>query len=441
MPTSRTPPSHGPLLRGLIALLLALASPALAHPMPSSVVLLSVHERRVEAEVQIPLSELSLALHEDLQGGGAEAVVRERGDALRDYLTEHVRALTPGGQPWTVRVGDLSVSGAEQTATGPYQELVAHLTLTPPAGASARAFTLRYDAVIHQVVTHSALVSVREDWAAGVTPEQEPAQVGVIRTDTVDGSVPPLVVDRTGGSLWTGFVGMFRLGLSHIAEGTDHLLFLLTLLLPAALVAGARRWGGDAGPHRSLINILRIVTAFTVGHSLTLIVGTLTRAQLPAQPIEALIAVSILISALHALRPLFPGREVLVAGGFGLIHGLAFSFTLAELNLNAAQMALSLLGFNLGIEAMQLAVIAVTLPWLLLLARTPIYTPVRVGGALLAVLASLGWLGQRLGLDNPLGTLADGLGLVGPWALLGLAVLAVLGIVLRKPGRTGPSSP
>lgn len=99
-----------------------------------------------------------------------------------------------------------------------------------------------------------------------------------------------------------------KLGVSHIAAGTDHLLFLLMLL------AGLKRWGGFAGPRRSLPNILKIITAFTVGHSLTLILGTLTRLELPAQPIEALIALSLLISAVHALRPVFPGREVLVAG-------------------------------------------------------------------------------------------------------------------------------
>ncbi len=80
---------------------------------------------------------------------------------------------------------------------------------------------------------------------------------------------------------------------------------------------------------------------------------------------------------------------MVVAGGFGLIHGLAFSYTLAELNLNPWQTALSLLGLNLGIEAMQLIVIAVTMPWLILLAQTRLYSPVRVVGASLAVLASL----------------------------------------------------
>lgn len=85
-----------------------------------------------------------------------------------------------------------------------------------------------------------------------------------------------------------------------------------------------------------------------LGHSVTLAVAALARLDLPAAPVESLIAASILIGAGHALRPLFPGREALIAAGFGLIHGMAFSFTLAELHLDTGQLVLSLLGFNLA---------------------------------------------------------------------------------------------
>jgi HupE / UreJ protein len=93
---------------------------------------------------------------------------------------------------------------------------------------------------------------------------------------------------------------------------------------------------------------LRIVTAFTLGHSLTLLAGALGWLRLPGQPVEILIAVSILVSAAHAQRPLFPGREAQVAAGFGLVHilvhGLAFTGTLAGLHLSAGPLALSILG-------------------------------------------------------------------------------------------------
>lgn len=133
------------------------------------------------------------------------------------------------------------------------------------------------------------------------------------------------------GFTWSGFAGAFHLGVHHIAEGTDHLLFLLTLLLPAPLLALAGRWNGHATVCRSLMQILRIVTAFTLGHSLTLGLSSFDLVRLPSRPVEVLIAVSILVSAIHAMRPLFPGREAIIAASFGLIHGLAFASVLNEL--------------------------------------------------------------------------------------------------------------
>lgn len=193
-----------------------------------------------------------------------------------------------------------------------------------------------------------------------------------------------------------GFASIFRLGIRHIAEGTDHLLFLLALLLPAPLMVVRSRWGDFAGVRRSLLQILRVVTAFTVGHSITLALAASGLVRVSSRPVEVLIALSILISAAHALRPLFPGREAVIAGFFGLIHGLAFAATLGQLGLGRWERVASVLAFNLGIETMQLLVVAATMPSLLLLSRTSGYFVLRIGGALFAGLAALGWVAERL---------------------------------------------
>src|SRR5205085_5027649 len=108
--------------------------------------------------------------------------------------------------------------------------------------------------------------------------------------------------------------------------------------------------------------------------------GALHWLSLPQQPVEVLIACSILITAIHAVRPIFPGREAKVAAAFGLVHGLAFATVLADLKLSAGPMALSILGFNIGIELTQLFVLALTVPWFIILSFTPAHEPVRVGG-------------------------------------------------------------
>jgi hypothetical protein len=233
------------------------------------------------------------------------------------------------------------------------------------------------------------------------------------------------------GAWWDGLelARLFRLGLHHIAEGTDHLLFLLVLLLPAPLLTSSARWGPAAGVRRTLWRVLGIVTAFTIGHSLTLALSVLAGVSVPARPVEVLIAMSILVSAVHAGRPLFPGREPWVAGAFGLVHGLAFAATLDRLGLGAWERVAGTLAFNAGIEAMQLLVVAAVLPTLVLLAPTRGYAWIRNGGALFAAAAALGWLVERLfDVSTPVDAIVHVLARQAP--LLAAAGL-VVGLLLR----------
>jgi hypothetical protein len=147
---------------------------------------------------------------------------------------------------------------------------------------------------------------------------------------------------------------------------------------------------------QSLLHILGIVTAFTVGHSLTLTLAAMNFVHVPSRPVEVLIAVSILVSTVHALQPMFPGKEAWIAALFGLIHGLAFASTLERLSLSRWDRVAGVLSFNLGIETMQLLVVALVLPSLLMLSHTHAYSPFRiVGGALACIVAAM-WVAERL---------------------------------------------
>jgi hypothetical protein len=242
-----------------------------------------------------------------------------------------------------------------------------------------------------------------------------------------------LAIDRSGGSWFRGFAAMFRLGARHIGEGTDHLLFLLALILPAPLVAAGGRWCGYAGWKTALRRIVKVVTAFTLGHSITLVLGAMGWAHLPDAFVESAIALSILVSAVHALVPIFRGREVFIAGGFGLVHGLAFAATLTGFGFDPATLAWSVLGFNLGIEAFQILVILAAMPWLVLLARTRIYTPFRIIGAVLTAVAALAWFAERaFGRLNPVASLVEGVASHALGLLAGLIVLSVAAILLEN---------
>jgi hypothetical protein len=225
---------------------------------------------------------------------------------------------------------------------------------------------------------------------------------------------------------------LFRLGMSHIAEGTDHLLFLLVLLLPAPLLVSGSRWGPPASLSQSLFRTLGIVTAFTIGHSITLGLAAFGLVHAPERPVEVLIAVSILVSAVHALRPILPGREAWtcafwVTAFFGLIHGLAFAATLNRLGLRHWEGFAGILAFNVGIETMQMIVVAVTLPSLILLSRTRTYSSVRIGGAAFAGIASIGWIIERLtNQETPVDAIVNIFARHAPWIAVTLFLASLV---------------
>ena len=154
---------------------------------------------------------------------------------------------------------------------------------------------------------------------------------------------------------------------------------------------------------------------------------------LPSRPVETLIAFSIGVSAMHALRPLAIRGEVIIAGGFGLVHGLAFASLIGDLGLDRGSLVSTLLGFNLGIELTQLLVVALMMPSLLVLARTAAYPAFRIGVALLGLLFSVSWMLERATL-----TASDPFEGVQTWLvehpLLIAAAVAALAVLARHRG-------
>ncbi|WP_066967941.1 HupE/UreJ family protein [Rhizorhabdus dicambivorans] len=359
----------------LVAAALLWPTIAAAHLTPNSEIGLSIGRTAIRADIVIPLGELRYA---------EPALAAAPPEALGRWLLGHIGARGPDGRGWSARLVSARTGGS------PVPDLEATILLAPPPGAPVRHLTLRYDAVLGRVPSHFALVWLKDDYDGGRLGHR-PELLAGLRQGNAE-----TVIDRGAPSGWRGFGAAVGLGIKHIAEGHDHLLFLLGLLLPAPLLAAHGRWAGYAGARHTLRSLALIVTAFTIGHSLTLIGGALFGWQLPAQPVEALIALSILITAVHGWRPIFAGREPLVAAGFGLVHGLAFATIIGHFSLDPGSRALAILGFNLGIELVQLALVALVAPPLALLARAGRYDALRIGGAIVIAIAALLWLAERL---------------------------------------------
>lgn len=231
---------------------------------------------------------------------------------------------------------------------------------------------------------------------------------------------------------------MVEHGFHHVLAGADHLLFLTTLLLVAPVFVAAGTWHRRTNPRTTVRNLLGVVTAFTTGHSVTLIASTLGWVQLPTTPIEVLVALSVAVAGVHALRPLFPHGELFIAAGFGLIHGLAFAGILVDLGLDGSTGFLALLAFNVGVELAQLAATLLLFPSIDLLSRTRFYPAVRGAGCFVAVAAATGWVCERLGLlDNPLAPLEEA-AIGHPWAVVcALATVAATAWLVDRKAAVG----
>ncbi len=197
------------------------------------------------------------------------------------------------------------------------------------------------------------------------------------------------------------FVQYLWQGVWHIWIGFDHILFLLALLLPAVLLRrsrGADGGGGARGVSRfkdAGLSVLAVVTAFTLAHSITLSLAALEIISLPSRLVESAIAASVVFAAVNNLVPMVQGRW-LMAFFFGLIHGFGFASVLTELGLPTGALVVSLVGFNLGVELGQLAIVAVFLPLAFVLRHTRLYQRgVLVGGSWVALLVALAWFVER----------------------------------------------
>lgn len=185
-------------------------------------------------------------------------------------------------------------------------------------------------------------------------------------------------------------------GIFHIWTGYDHVLFLLALLLPSVLRREQGSWTPVERFRPALLDVLRVVTAFTIAHSITLSLAALGVVTLPSRLVESTIAASVVFAALNNIRPVLRHDRWMAAFLLGLMHGFGFSSTLMDLDLPRSNLVVALFGFNLGVEIGQLAIVAVFVPFAFAVRHTRAYRRVGlvVGSAVIAALATI-WLVER----------------------------------------------
>jgi hypothetical protein len=225
---------------------------------------------------------------------------------------------------------------------------------------------------------------------------------GASRSVVFSAAMPERVVGGDHAGALTQFGTYLHEGIWHIWLGYDHILFLLSLLLPAVLVRRNGAWRPETSFRAAFIDVAKVVTAFTLAHSITLSLAALGVVALPSRWVESAIALSVVLAALNNLFPVVSNGRWIAALGFGLLHGFGFAGALKDLGLPAGSLALSLAGFNIGVEVGQLAIVTAFLPIAYPLRATWGYRRVFFSGgsAAIAAVATV-WFTERA-FDLPL---------------------------------------
>ncbi len=186
-------------------------------------------------------------------------------------------------------------------------------------------------------------------------------------------------------------------GIWHIWIGFDHILFVVTLLLPAVLVYKQSSWHPNSGFKQVFKFTVKVISAFTIAHSITLGLTVFEIITLPSKIVEAMIAASIIVAATNNIYCWVNQRLWMIAFAFGLIHGMGFASVLNEIGMQSNTQALALLGFNVGVELGQLAIVVTLLPLLYLFRKRAFYKPVVFqSGSYVIAIVSCVWLFERL---------------------------------------------
>jgi hypothetical protein len=371
------------MIRSAILLLLLIPALALAHKPSDSYLSLTVEDGgTLSGQWDIALRDLERAVGVDQN---RDAVItwgelKARRAELRDHVLSRL-TVTAGNEDGE-RVCTLDSTGlkVDDHVDGAY----AVFPLSGDCGLSPLSLTLNYRLLFDRDASHQGLVDVR----FGDQTSQAVALSNQHREQTLR---------RDGGNGLAALATFFRQGVHHILIGYDHILFLLTLLFPAVLVWRQGAWQPKESMREALVTTLGIVTAFTVTHSLTLALASLGLVNLPSWLVESAIAITVGLGALSNLMPRYFPRRWVMALVFGLIHGLGFAAVLSDLGLEGGSLVLTLLGFNLGVEAGQALIVLIFVPAAFLVRRTAAYRRwfVPIGSIAIIAVASV-WAMERL---------------------------------------------
>lgn len=373
----------------LLACLLSTAFSATqlsAHVSGENYLFLEFLEGSIRARVEIKVEDLANKLELDTEENGKISLAKlEKTTAAVDaYVQQHLSIAPSGGPAYEYEIDRMTFFEGEGGWAQYY--------FTVPTSPLPEFLDIEMTTLMENDRMHRALVVTEKGQWPSDDYEMNIAMVFSESNSmqTLDVQNPPSV-QTPWSMIWQGVL--------HIWIGIDHILFLVALALPIVLVKQSNVWQPSKGLRHTLGKLIKIVTVFTIAHSITLALASLGFVQLPSRLVESVIALSIALVAINNIIGRSPKTSLLVTFLLGLFHGLGFASVMADLPFRIAELQnllLIVLAFNFGVELGQLGILVVLFPVIFALRKSSLYVPVVLkGGSVVLVLIAGYWFVER----------------------------------------------
>jgi hypothetical protein len=360
----------------LVLFLVSLSPVAFGHKSSDSYLRISSSNQVIAGEWHIAVRDLANVLDLDTNNdlGITWGELKQQQKEIQELAFSSL-ALETAQQRISIQIQDFLI---DRHTDGGYAVL--RFTSSQPVGDRIR---ISYDLFFEMDAQHRGILFLE----GGHTP----AHVFKPEARSYDLALAP-----GGPAPKASFASFVAEGVWHIWKGFDHLLFLLTLILPTVVRREGSEWRVASNFQPVLLEVAKVVTAFTLAHSITLALAALRAVILPSALVESVIAASVVVAAVNNLRPFLHGKGWMLAFGFGLVHGFGFASVFADLGVAQAGILAPLLAFNVGVELGQLAVVAAFLPIAFLFRTAPAYRLLAVqGGSAAVALVAATWTLER----------------------------------------------
>ena len=355
-----------------------------AHALGENYIWVNIDETRLSGRCEINFVDLKekLGLDMTVDGSTPDEAIASTTEAVQQYMNDHYRIFAGEKQ---VRINVVRT----QYFAGDSMDYAQYFYETEDFDIPD-TLTFRNDMLFEGEPYHRSLLMLEYNRKTG--EEYGPVYLALIfGPSNPEQDLNLLNVERVLTNrefIWQGIL--------HIWIGIDHILFLVVLLLPAVLVRKEGSWVPVGSFRDALWNILKIVTVFTVAHSITLSLAALDIIRLPSQLVESTIALSIILVGLNIMFPKIREGSLWIIFFFGLFHGMGFASVMGDLPFRVVDLIKVVLAFNVGVELGQVAIVAAVFPLIYLMRNSKAYKPLVLhGGSVCICLVAGYWFVER----------------------------------------------